>query len=721
MMCIVVCSFCGMTSADGGNQEIASKAGITYLLSRISPSGACLDEPKDHTWPDYGVRTATVISTLLSSNLNPSDTPELERAIKWLMNFSPKTTAALAARIIALSRVKQKDALSAAAEDVKKLDDYAYADGGFGPAAANGQPRQAGDDCNNQHTSLATQAFDAARQKNIDVPIKTWQKLNAYWLAQQLPSGGFSWTKYRGSSGELANPYGSMTAAGIVGAYMSYSALRIANLSAAEKLDTANDLATTAGIAWLAGHMSFDFNPDKGAEWYYQWLEQLGLMCRLTGYRQINGCWVQDRINVKLISRQNADGSWGDGERILQTCRAINALAKTGGPVFLNKIRFPGRWNIHFDDARNIVSWLEYTYEQPMNWQVVNIDRPTDWDILGRICYLSGTGRVDFSDSQVDTLRNFIERGGVLLSESANGDGEFSLSIQRLYQKLFPTIRKLTLPADTPLLNLKFRTASPSPLVGLSNGIRLLAVHIPRGISWQLEKNQFMRDRSTFEFFGNLLFYLYPNPARDYKPLKSNLPNGRCIVKTSAILPRIKFAGNWNPEPLAMQFFNYFYTNKTGRRLITGYNFVAFKDLDASKFKAAVLSGTGEFPLLTEKEILTIQKYLIDGGTIIADAAGSDKTFARTFVQNFMAKLGKPKNFNPPAEPGRLDVSYEMSAIYVDSRPAVMFSPTDIQAGLVGYSLNGLESWAGNADNIMLNLIEKSGIAATKTSLKSKK
>lgn len=718
---VAVCFFSPPAQAQSGALDAARSDGAKYLSSRIAPSGSCLDEPRNVASPEYGLRTAMTVCTLLSLDARPYDAPDLRRAIKWTMDFNPNATAPLAMKILAMCKLNRKDSLAVAEKDVKKLAAFAYADGGFGPMCANGAPRQGGDDCNNQSTAIATQAFYAARERNIPVPVETWKKLNAYWLAQQLPSGGFSWTKYRGATKQPANPYGSMTASGVVCAYMSYSALRIADLAAADKLATVNDRVVTDGVAWIAKHLDFNFNPNKGAEWYYQWLEQLSLMCRMTGYRQLNGWWLQDRINLALFGCQNADGSWGDADRILQTCRALNAIAQGGSLVFINKIRFTGMWNTHFDDIANAISWLEKTYELPMDWQVVDLDQAGLWDCTGRVCYLSGAGRVDFNAHHAEVLRDFIDRGGILISESADGDGEFSLSIQRLYQKLFPAIRKHTLPADTPLLNQKFKLTQPSPMFGLSNGVRLLAVHIPQGISRQLEQNLVLNDKSTYEFFANLLFYLYPNPARDYKRMKSSFAHSPVAVNDFTTIARVQYKGNFDPEPYAMQYFADCVTPETrsGARLC--YKFVTFEDLDASKYKVAVLSGTGEFPPLGEKEMLKVQQYLVDGGTIIADAAGSDKTFISSFTRNFMQKLGKPLPMTAPQKPAKLSASHELNTIYIEGRPAVMFSPVDIQAGLVGYSLSGLESWGNQSNNIMLNLLRTAGIDVTKMSSKNEK
>jgi hypothetical protein len=175
---------------------------------------------------------------------------------------------------------------------------------------------------------------------------------------------------------------------------------------------------------------------------------------------------------------------------------------------------------------------------------------------------------------------------------------------------------------------------------------------------------------------------------------------------------RVKFEGNWNPEPLAWERFANVMANQNAANVAVEVTPAAA--LDPKQHTLAHLTDTGAFKL-TDAEEKAIKQYLDGGGTLLFDAAGGN-TDAATSFEKSVAKLypGQPLKRVPIDHPliegrfpggQRIDlVGYRtavlerlnvarlprLSGVEVNGRLVAIEATEDLTAGLAGYARSGL-------------------------------
>jgi hypothetical protein len=150
-------------------------------------------------------------------------------------------------------------------------------------------------------------------------------------------------------------------------------------------------------------------------------------------------------------------------------------------------------------------------------------------------------------------------------------------------------------------------------------------------------------------------------------------------------------------------------------------------DLDASSCAVAVMTGTTRFEL-TDAEAEAVREFLTGGGTLVVDAAGGSRPFAQAAEKQFRGLLGESQYGLVPTGhalytkvgPVIDKVAYRRTlrlAVYDPRKPrlravthngrlAVILSPDDLTAGLVGYPLWGLRGYEGDsAFELMRNIL----------------
>lgn len=694
---------------------------VKYVLSCMDEqTGLCRDEyPEDDI--RYGEKTLLCIYALLSAEVDYRTTPKLQSAIRWALKTEFRGVAAVAWRAMALSILRDDRAEPYLKNDAQWLiraggSDGAYGDGFEGPAT----PR----DRNNYNGYLAVLGVSAASRRGVAVPEEYWRRIASHWRSIQQDDGGWGYLVHRAGEQSRAFPYGSMTAAGVV--TLSICQEQSSRTSAQPGGTEAHYRAWSRAWEWLEDHYSIEINPRRGPEWYYHWMFNLQQLGRITGRRYIgNADWYRQGMR-ELLRRQRDDGSFSFGPRSEATCLALLFLAQGRAPVLFNKIRYPGSWNTRPRDIANAVRWLGYTYERGLGWQVIDIaSRRADWDD-GRVLYLSGAGPVEFSSEQIDVLRTFVYRGGMILSEAAGNDGDFTLDMHKMYQRLFPNYRLERIAETHPIYTLSYTDVRPKGLLGVYNGVRLLAVHSPSELSrdWQLGADE--SRLPTFHLAANLYLYLTEN-GRTSPRGEADWPEPAADEPTRIIrLARLSHEGNADPEPLAMDRLGRLLRNRFDTALQTSTPMPP-RRLDARQWPVAHMTGTGDFTL-SDRDRQALRTYFRSGGTLLADAAGGSEAFAKAFLREIVTPLG-PSVRLPGQSPFYAEGPYDVSSVryraaaaeemvaedrtrpslqvvYLEERPAVIFSSQDLTAGLVGYPLAGMDGYRPeDARRVMTNLL----------------
>jgi hypothetical protein len=690
-------------------------AGKAFLLSRIDPNGRCVDEYPEGN-PRFGSRTGICVYALLSAGTNRHETP-VEAAMNWLAQARFTGTVAVAMRAEAFASVRDGSRLSELTTDVKWLADAASPGGCYTIVADRVKPADAYDNVSAQAAVLAV-ADGAA--KGVGVAQEYWQRQLRQWRSQQQPDGGWGFRALPNIA--QARTYGSITAAALAAVYACKDNLTPS--ISAPAISPPEDRTVDAATDWLDRNYDIDANPGRGEHYYYQWLYALSRVGGGCGFREIAGRpWYAEGA-AELLSRQNSDGSWGHGDRVSDTSCALLFLSIGRRPLLAGKLKYDGRWNTRPRDLANLARYLGIAFERTLGWQVVDINGSVEELCDVPLLYVSGAGPCDWSEDQIAALREYVWRGGTILSESAGNSADFTMDIKKLVARLFPQYPLIPLPEDHPIYRLHFSTHGIGGLLAASNGIRPLLIHSPREMSLELQAGPGAADESWFDLLANAYLYFtdnshYPRAGRMSWPVQSTAASAPARTIRVA---RIRHNGNCDPEPLAW--------SRLGARIRARHGIalkvsepIPFSALHAGEWPVAALTGTAAFnmdPASTE----AVKRYIAEGGTIIIDAAGGSKVFASSVDENLLPLLGPlrplaeetvldgPEKFKVAyrrelaASLGRRKGQLRLQAIDLDGRPAVIYSQEDITAGLVGYPLYQLHGYTPQAaQGIMTNLL----------------
>ena len=178
---------------------------------------------------------------------------------------------------------------------------------------------------------------------------------------------------------------------------------------------------------------------------------------------------------------------------------------------------------------------------------------------------------------------------------------------------------------------------------------------------------------------------------------------------------RLRYAGNWDPEPAGWPRLGNILHN--GRGIDLDVQTVELGKGQLTKdFALADLTGTAAFTL-TAAQREELAAYVAGGGTLLVDAAGGRQAFAAAAQQELSKVFPKapiPLPVLPPNSPvytaggplgevayrryakqqlGKLDAP-RVRGLDQGGRVAVLFSGEDLAAGLVGQQVDGIVGYA---------------------------
>ncbi len=707
----------------------AVASAVRYLAAQIGPDGLCkgeFDEQNNH----YGGKTALCAYALLAAGVDPDQEP-LKRALKWLTQAELRGTYAVATRACALALVKGRKPHPQLLKDAAWLQSAAADDGSYTytSVAKGDQGRY-----DNSNSQMAAMGVWAAAQRGVKVPREYWRRTERHWKSQQQVDGGWGYVMRPGL--RRTSTYGSMTAAGLATMYICFDVLHRDRYVR----PTARPYGPIAdGLKWMDKYYAADHNPRKGVNYYYYWLFCLARASLASGHKHFASRDWYAQCLQEVLERQNGDGSWGSGDGIRQTAFALLFLSHGRQPVLINKLRYKGKWNVRPRDLAGFTRYIHYTFERGVSWQAVDLGAPVEQWYDAPILYISGAGRVEFTDKQIQKLRTFAGRGGLIVSEAAGNSGAFTLDMHKTYKSIYPNLRLRRLPSNHPIYTSYFAPKSVTGLWGVSNGIRLLAIHAPRELSLALQNKAQGPHRAVFELLANIYILttdkgaLRPRGSSPWPPAKAFTP------KATIRVARVKYAGNYDPEPMAWKRLAIIMGNRHGIKLeVAGPMPIAA--LDAAKYPVAAMAGTDEFKL-TSQEQQALKKYLTAGGTLIIDAAGGSKAFADAIGKQIVPLVPNGRHgrlaswiaYNGPEKIdrvyyrrqfammlGRDKKDHRLRCVLIGrdkpsglpggltdgGRVAVIYSPEDLTAGLLGYPAYAIRGYRpDSAVALMTNLL----------------
>lgn len=696
--------------------EQTRQQAIAFLRGQIGKDGMVAGEyPKGN--PRYGGKTALCVYALLSAGVDYRQ-PDVQKSLEWLLAAKLDGTYAVAMRACALAAIKDPRIPKALAGDVDWLVKAAAPGGGYAYTSSGGKVPQAGEP-DNSNSQLAVLGVWAGARRGVHVPTEYWRKVEKYWQEQQQIGGGWGYIARQGKT----KTYGSMSAAGLASLMICFDTLHRDEF--VRPAATAEPKPIADGLKWLGENFRADENPRLGDERYYYWLYTVGRVGLASGYRFFGGQDWYASGAAELVNRQNADGSWDFGvERPAQTAMALLFLSQGQDPLIFSKLRYGGKWNSRPRDMANLATFMGDTFEHRYRWQVVDMDAPAEQWHDGPILYISGAGAVDFTPEQVAKLRTFVQQGGTIVSESAGNSADFTIDVKRLYQRMFPALTLTRLEDAHPLYTAQFPCKQRPGVMGLSNGVRMLALHCPSELSLGLQLGGGEANLPSFELATNIFYYV-TDKGQLRPPGAQYWPAAKPFKPVATIrLAQIKHNGLCDPEPLAWRRLATMMGNRHAIALEVSEPLEA-ADLDATKYPVAALTGSKAFTL-TPAQAQGIKKYLAQGGRLLIEAAGGSKDFGDSVAREVAPLLpGKlmPLSSEHAAyrQPGKLDrivyraefgrtlgekPSGRLQGVLDGKRVVAIFSAEDLTAGVLGVPGYRLKGYAPDtAATLMTNIL----------------
>jgi len=474
--------------------------------------------------------------------------------------------------------------------------------------------------------------------------------------------------------------------------------------------------------------------------WLYYYLYGVERVGRASG-RKYFGKKDWYRIGATmLIESQKADGSWQSrwGRSDLSTSFALLFLVRGRSAVLFNKLRHGGDWNNRPRDLASLTRWISANFESTVNWQIINTSVPVaEWHDAP-ILYISGSKSPKFTAADLEAMRTFVHQGGTIFSVTECRGGGFTEGMYDAYKKMFPAYKVANCPRDHELYSIHYRLRGTPRLSVVSNGVRPLVIHTSSdlSLSWQTQKRA--TRKADYQAAANIFMYVTDKGKAVRRRGTSLWPaKPEVMADTVVTLARLKYKGNWDPEPLAYERFARLMNRHAGTAVkVLGP--MAIGELAASGVKLAVLTGTAAFTL-PEAEIKALKAFVEGGGTLFIDAAGGEShEVGKGFVVSVEAVLasafpGKRLWILPPGAPlytlkdmkidtvrwrratrvAMLDTKKpQLQAITVNARPGVIFSRHDITAGLLGVPAAGIYGYhpgdttdPGTAFKLMRNIV----------------
>lgn len=733
--------------------------GVKYLLARQNADGSWGD---DENGSDVRVgATALVTLALLNCGESHQSKP-LEKAIKFLRTtraVGRQNTYAIGLRACVWASLPEPIRANNLKADLTWLMQTQIKKGANeGMYTYSGQG--IGDFSNSQYGVLGVWY---AAMTGLEVPTAYWRRVEQVWQKYQYPDGGWPYMPKWGAS------YASMTAAGAATLYITNDYLHA---------DKARDLnvpytnkALDRAVEWLGKNFAVDLNAgrdsdiagqdnggaaeDDGAMFpglFRKREEGTFVHYMLFGYERVGEAsgltrfgkhrWFDEGAE-HLIATQAYDGSWrGTIGPICDTAYSLLFLSRGRSPVAMQKLEFGTRWNNRPRDAANFVRFMRHATERHMNWQIVSADAPLEDLRESPILYLASDRPIQLSESQRQNLLTYVNEGGLLLFVNEGSTDAFAKSVTALCKDMWPRYTFRDLPADHLVKQNNFpMNGWNDPIMGLSNGVRELAILMPSGDvswKWQAGGGASQVNLSPYAPLGNLLLYLTDKSNHRYKgeAIWIARDTGANDASVKRFVARLKYDGNWDPEPLGWPRIANMLHNSQDVEIRAEP-----VDLAPGKLKIAYtlahLTATAKFTL-KPAEKAALKEYIDKGGTLLFDAAGG-ATEATVAFEALMAELYPGVKAEPIATnhaiysgqfdgggraietfdyrrgaPGRLAPTKlpRLKAYTAKGRIIAIHSPEDLSAAMVGYPTGGVTGYTpATATQIMRNIVIWSGSA----------
>lgn len=705
-----------------------------FLESRQAPDGSIGEGGYAQ-----GGATALAALALLAAGRDPISDPTLSRALSWLLDvelkdlgvdpFNNTYVRGIRANVweYALRKAPFDDRFR---EALRRDFDWLL-------AAMNEEGwryNKASRDWDNSCTQYGVLGIWAGTRAGLDPGPEFWPKMSKHFRTHQHEDGGWGYTGYGGSTPNMAT-------AGLASLFLvfdmhhgrtAWSAKAPEAFSSGEAAEVL--AALERGMTWLG-----QSEGDKGNAYYLYGIERAGVA---SGRRRFGGeDWFEAGAQ-RALSAQQPSGAIPIGySPEIGTALTTLFLVYGGAPTAFAKLSHGGPeigWNPNPRDLANLSRALWSAYERPLNWTILE---PGALDTAQvPILVLSGAGAVSFSPEEVAALRGYVQRGGTLFAEPADGDAAYRASMLTLLEAMFPAQRHpeaalAPLPPSHGLYTVQrsqWRDGPPA-LLGAGDGLRTFFFLSEGYMSAKWQVNDVEDD--AFTLAEHLLLY-----ATDLGALKGRfahaLPPEAPAPKAgqTVTVARARFGGD-GAHPQDWDAAAHLWSGVSGYvEHLSGVTVapqpavpLTAEALDPKRIALLHLSGRQRLTL-TAAEGQALKRYVEGGGTVLVEAWGGAGAFAEGARAALTDLFGptRPLEETAPLALGRFaggsDLTTEapitlaarkargaglpLEIIERGGRPAVIFSPLDLSAAATGVAIHQRQGYTPEgARRVLTNVV----------------
>jgi len=711
---IFVALFPAVSPADEASRVglVLEKAQIYLLSQERGGNWEVVPSPTGQRWEEsggqWGGRTALVTYALLANGVSPRDA-HIQSAIHFLKGAQLRGVYAIGLRSLVWNLLKH-EVIPARPGELplrqcilrdRDLLLYGMKKGGGGADGmfdylADGTPAGRYDHSASQYGVLGLWACEEA---GAEISDTNWLRIGNAWRRDQLSDGAWAYQQVPGN-GHLESV--TFTAAGIASLFISD-----------DYLQGGFDPEAQRGVQWLSDHFGGVFNSQSDRLCYALYgVERAALASGMKNFGGVD--WYETGMR-RLVGMQRADGSWdcGDGP-VADTAFATLFLVRGRQPVVMNKLDYRAdpsdqQWNRRPRDVAHFAHWMSAVIEakNDLLWQVVT--PAANWND-SRLLYICGDGPFTLDAATGAKLKEFVDRGGLVLCSADGGSAAFCASVENLGARLFGRSFR-ALPADHPIFcDEAFPSARWRQLprvLGVSNGDRELMLLVPDAdLSYAWQTRSDIRRRMQYELAADVVLYASGRESladSNETAVAAPLPD-RHPPRTIRIA-RLRYDGAWDPEPggweeLAAKMHNDNVADLQVDAVVLGAG-----QLNAAKYPVAHLTGNAPFQW-TAAQRQELSHYVASGGTLIVDAAGGSSDFAASAKAQLQATFHSPliaadsamfSRMWPPVrytlfarQNNRAATGLQIQAMRIGGREAVFFSDEDLSAGLLGQPVDGI-------------------------------
>lgn len=695
--------------ASGTQVQQAVRRGVQAIRNLQHPDGS---------WPERsqpGGNTALALLALLQADVAPGD-PAVVRGLEHLRTLPNRHVYTVSLKLMALALADPQRFRPDLEEGARFLI-AAQNRSGLWSYTVDGGERF--DHSNSQFALLGLQA---AADAGIHVPLVVWRRALATVVRTQRPDGGWSYQEGGAS-------YGSMTAAGVADLLILGHAIQQRERSrGCGNYRTSAPLAR--GMAWLAEHFRSDTNPIAGGQHLYYWLYAVERCGILAGQRYL-GRHDWYRLGASFLVRaQDRDGRWrGD---LTDTCFAVLFLTKGYRALLVQKLQWsdvPDAWSPTRFDLAGLVVFLGQDLGQPVTWQTVRFEAPLEDWLAAPLLFVHGSRFPSWDADRRAKLRAYVENGGTVLFEAADGAPAFREGFERFVAETFPEVPLRRIGAEHAVYRLLYPLVlfgdqdGALELFGLDYGCRTSILFSPHDLACPWERSDVPGpSERPLQLGANIAAY-----ATGRRPLRDRL-DAVVLPSDSAAatagppaldalrLTQLVHEGDWRPFPTALVRLAEFLRDAAGVDVVTQYRQLRATAPELVSSPILVLAGHGALRLSPEEQT-ALRTHLQRGGFLLADACCGTEPFA-TDLRALLGAMFPDSTLErlPPDHPiytgtpgfDVRQVSYsedvvrakgdlrapELWGLRSAGRLVVVFSPYSLSCGLSGPAFDGCWGYA---------------------------